>query len=273
MGTDLERRRRTEVEPSERLVSLISANPSGRKAYPRIGYAAAASIAMVAIFIAAIGLIAPRLLPVPAALAQPSQMSSALASNPAKSADSLAGCAISAAVITASDSEQPVVGFGSGEKPPLTGLAIEASDPRAAFVHPLAESTSPSGLRLQASLLSPWTAAGATTDTKLLLVYSRLAVAGLNITQIVAGGGWIVAEAPAAGQTATAIEGVLDGMGATDHYAQVVIGPYPGVIVHGDAAPWRPYTLSWSDGTRDMSVLAIAPANQVIDYARSFYCS
>lgn len=286
MGTDLERNLRSllhrsaDVDPPERLVRLIGAIPSRHKTHPghsRVMHAAVAGLAATALLVVAVGVVGPRLLPGPAALTDASQVASRSGVSPTgSSANSVTtGCGITAASIVPEDSEPPLVAYGPAAKPPLTGLSVAVTDPRAAFIHPLAPSTSPAGLQLQASLLAPWTATGATADTRLLLVYSRDSVGGLNIDDIVAGGGWIVTEAPAGGQTAAAIESVLDGMGASAHYASVLVGPNQAVLVHGSAAAGatRPYTLSWSDGTRDISVLATSAANQIIDFARSLYCS
>jgi len=187
------------------------------------------------------------------------------------------GCGPAAAVTMPTDSDPTLLAFGQPAEGPLEGLVVTPRDPRVeALLEALVPAQPPAGSTLQRSLLLPWTATGATDETKLLLVYAPSSTDGLSAEEIIGAGGWFLAEEPARGHDALSIQRTLDsyGPGASRGYAMVQVGPYQGILIH-ESAPTplgRPYGLHWSDGARDLSLRAAAPSNQVIDFARSLYC-
>jgi hypothetical protein len=287
MGTELEReleslfREQADVMPPERLARRIESIPGRRR--PRRGLmkgarAVAAAIAIVGLV--GVGVVVPRLLPTsvsPAGVAGSSTRPTANATATASATGAIViGCGASDVVVMPTDNDPPVRGFGQAAKPPLDGLAVNVTDPTVdAFVRPLEPARLPAGVSLRASLLTPWTTTGAIADTRLLRIYARSKTDGLNITEIVDGGAWVISEAPAAGRDALSVKASLDSIGADGHYAVVQVGPNRALLVHQDGlstANGRPYGLHWSDGVRDMSIEVLAPSNEVIDFARSFYC-
>jgi len=60
-----------------------------------------------------------------------------------------------------------------------------------------------------------------------------------------------------------------------DRAVRVKVGPYDAALVHGDpigSDDVRPYSLYWSDGTYDWSVIGRAAPEQVMDVGRSVAC-
>ena len=125
-------------------------------------------------------------------------------------------------------------------------------------------------------ILTPWSDAGQTAETRFLVVWGLADTQGQSLTDMIASGDWVLSEMPAErGQDAAAVESALDSISRTDHYQRIAIASYRAVLVHQDAiddAGNRPYGLYWSDGIRDLSVQVLADPNGLIDFARAFYC-
>ncbi len=248
---------------------LAGRSRTGRR-MPLLGVMAVAVVALVGASV-----LIPRLLPGPAPAGAGSSATAATVVSP--SVVTAPGCGPSAVVAMPADNDPTLRAYGPAAKFPLEGLTVAATDARAqALVHPLVPPAPPTGLALQTTMLAPWTAAGATADTKLLLIYGPSATNGLAVSDIIGGRGWILAEAPPAGKDAASVRRTLDslGPGAARAYAMVQVGPYEAILVLATAPTpiGRPYGLYWSDGTRDLSLQAAAASNQVVDFARSLYC-
>jgi hypothetical protein len=158
---------------------------------------------------------------------------------------------------------------------PISGLAVDISDPRAAFARPLSGPLSVEGLPLQTSVLSPWEDGVATPNTRLVLVYAGANVLHLPYGDALAAGAWFITEAPPRGGDLETIKWGLERVGQGDRVIEVDVGSHKGALLHQDPVnetQVRSYGLYWFDGTRDMSVVAVARSNKVIDVARSFYC-
>ena len=196
---------------------------------------------------------------------------------PPVSSQASAGCGASAIAPMTDPGTASITGRrGGGVQAPLSGLAVTATDPRVAFIQPVMPSAAPVGLPQRLMILAPWSDAGQTAETRLLVVWGLEDSQGQTLTNIVASGDWVLSEMPAdRGQDAAAVESALDSIAKSDHYRRVAVASYTAVLVHQDAmdiSGSRPYGLYWSDGIRDLSVQALADPNELIDFARTFYC-
>lgn len=282
MTSDLERRlesllhEEADVEPPERLIRRVGSIPAERRS--RSGATPAVRLGALVIVIIGLvgaGVIIPRLVPTPAPIGASDSVPPTTAVAVSPSSLSAVGCGPAAVVTMPTDNDPTLLAFGPIAEAPLEGLAVTPADPLVeAFVQALAPPEPPAGSSLRRSLLLPWAAAGATDETRLLFVYAQSNTDGLSAQGVIAAGGWILAEAPARGHDALSIQKGFDSIGGQGHYAIVQVGPHQAILVHESAQTplGRPYGLHWSDGTRDLSLKAAAPSNQVIDFARSLYC-
>lgn len=169
-------------------------------------------------------------------------------------------------------------GRGPSVKAPLAGLAVASTDAMvlSSGITPLDPRSAPPSMSLRLSLLAPWVNGGPTNDTRFMQVFAANSVEGFSIWEILDAGGWILYEGPLLGRDASSVKAMLDAVGNGGRSAQVTVGSFDALIVHGDArgeGPPRAYGLYWSDGSRDMSIQAVADSAEVIDFARSLYCT
>lgn len=93
---------------------------------------------------------------------------------------------------------------------------------------------------------------------------------GTTFTEFIAAGGVILRIQAPAGMDA---QYIADAVGTRATFVE--IGPHLGALVHADpisSKGERPYYLTWSDGERDLQLIALAPAASVVNTARSSYC-
>lgn len=93
---------------------------------------------------------------------------------------------------------------------------------------------------------------------------------GTTFTEFIAAGGVILRLQAPAGMDAQYIADAV-GRRAT----LVDIGPYTGALVHADpisSKGERPYYLTWSDGERDVQLIALVSGAEMVNTARSSYC-
>lgn len=161
-------------------------------------------------------------------------------------------------------------------KPPLGGLSNPTEEDLASLGVDRPSIPAPAATYLQLELLSPWADGAPTADTRLVQVFAPDPVANLSVWDVLLAKGWIVSEGPPRGLTADRARALLAAVGNDGKSVFVQIGPHRALLVHEDPideAGSRPYGIHWSDGTRDMSVQAIADPAAIVGYARSLYCS
>ncbi len=185
------------------------------------------------------------------------------------------GCGALATVAERDSSFTPWEGrFGYAPERPIqrTGALIEADriDDALPFAPPSILPTMP--LRAQFLVDIEDLDGDGKTEPALVRYFSTAAWAkDLTFPEFVVGGGIILRAQLAAGMDAGYIAGAV-GSRAT----LVDIGPHLGALVHADPiSPMgeRPYYLTWSDGQRDLQLVALVSAADLVNLARTGYCS
>jgi hypothetical protein len=147
------------------------------------------------------------------------------------------------------------------------GTSVTKEDSISAFPDLLEPNYVPQDLSLQLILLpSPGSAA-----SYVQLIYSAEPI-GESETDVdfYSERGLIITQGPARGRTAAVVK---DTVGEAAQIVQV--GPHDAALVHDSPLfnGIRPYHLYWSDGTRDFRAGATTTPAELVDVARSIYCS
>jgi hypothetical protein len=135
----------------------------------------------------------------------------------------------------------------------------------------LTPTASPPGLSLQDVLVS-----GLGTDADpylLVLLYAEKPVGDEETLPEFLGRGGVFVEQKLESEMGQAADVVAE---LDDRAVVVQVGPHEAALVHADPVESneiRPYQLYWSDGERDWSIGGVVPPEQVIDLARSLYCT
>ena len=112
-------------------------------------------------------------------------------------------------------------------------------------------------------------------DPELVILYAHASVRGIPYADAVASGAWFVTESPTRGQDAESVRRALESVGQGDAFLEAQVGRIEAALIHQDPtneSQVRPNALYWSDGMRDMSIVAVAKSNVVIDLGRWLAC-
>lgn len=111
----------------------------------------------------------------------------------------------------------------------------------------------------------------ATEPRSIRFFYGRDPITDQTLPAFLSEGGIVVSQTVPSGQTGAEVKKELG-----DQAGMVPIGPYDAALNHADpidSSEFRPYHLYWSDAIRDWTLIGgVARPEDLIDFARSFYC-